>query len=121
LHKYPRELAHDFRRFYGLNSEDIGSKHLSITQAYYYIESLLFYSESHFFVSFNNMDKAMSQTDMLLALTHNRIIDTIPVEKKDVPAKQKAKIELPKKIIKKKIITREQAEKRFAFSRIATE
>jgi hypothetical protein len=76
---------------------------------------------SYLYARKHNLDKAMSAIEQLLVAVHNRIVDGIPVDKKDVQAKKKAKLEFPKTIVKKKIISREQAERRLAFSKVAKE
>lgn len=124
MHEHRAEIRHDFRRFYGgLSADKIGTRELSHDEAFDLCQSLLKWeSASLYYVSYHKLDKPMSTEGKLLVATHNKIVDSIQVDKKHQNAKQKAKLSLPEQIkTPKKTFTREQALKRFASSRVADE
>jgi hypothetical protein len=121
MHEHAEALFHDFRRFYGVSAASIGSQSLGWDEAFYLMMGLLRNTASLFYCETFYMDKPMSTESLLLTAVHNRIVDSIPVEKKDRQAKQKAKIDPPQQNKPKTQLNAEQASKRMAFSKIATE
>lgn len=123
MHQHRAEICHDFRRFYGVSAELIGTSKLSHDEAFDLFQALLKWeSASLYYIAYHNLDRPMSTEAKILVAVHNKIVDSIPVDKKHQQAKQKAKLTLPEEIKKpKKTFTREQALKRFASSRVADE
>lgn len=127
MHEYGDEIAHDFRRIYGVSSESIGTSKLSYNEAFSLVKCLLSWeTTSLLYCAYHKIDKPYSTEAVLLTAVHNRIVDSIPVGKNNKQAKEKAKLDFPKKKEEKKKSTKKQmtkaeAAKRFASVKIAEE
>lgn len=124
MSKHPTELIHDFRYYYTLNAESIGSPELSYNAAMHLIRGLQAHPESMLVTKLSGVDKPASRIEILLIQIQHTLVDLLmlQVNKKDKPNVSKLKISFPeiaKAKKQKKIISKEESKKRLAFSRMA--
>jgi hypothetical protein len=120
---YPTEIFHDFRHYYTVSAEKIGTAECSWNEAIRLIEALRTHPESMLVVKLSGMDRPASRIEILLIQIQHTLVDllTVQIGKKDRQSALKLKLPLPQliKSQKKRVISKKEFNRKLAFSRVA--
>lgn len=123
MRDYPTEIFHDFRHYYTVSAEKIGTEELSWNEANRLIEGLKFHPESMLVVKLSGLDRPASRVELLLIQIQHTLVDllTVQIGKKDRQSALKLKLPLPQiiKSKKKRVMSKDEFNRRLAFSRVA--